>query len=154
MEWSMGLNWGGGCPYWDSCILLGVQCKEHHPGLNSFTSHHEPLDHCRLNFGGLSSAIHHPTWWESQSCFATWCALDIKQEQSSLYQAFCIIQTVSVCCHTSQFSNQMLCDTCIFNLDGFSFLFFLLIFLVLCSVQACLAVLHMHITLSILPLSG
>lgn len=96
MEWSMGLYWGGGCPYWYSCILLGVQCKEHHPGINGFKRHHEPLDHYRLNFGGLSLAIHPSTWWKvsrilSLDVLWTWSG------NSSLYIKFFIIQTVSVC---------------------------------------------------------
>lgn len=121
MEWSMGLNWGGGGPYWYSGLLLGIHRKEHHPGINSFTSH-EPLDHYRLDFGELSSVIHHPTWWQVSRILphgVFWT----RSENSSLYIKFFNIQTVSVCRQTS---TQIYYDnTCIFSLDGFFFFSFL-----------------------------
>lgn len=34
MEWPVGVYWGGGCPRGYLGLLHGLQCKEHHPGLN------------------------------------------------------------------------------------------------------------------------
>lgn len=120
MEWSMGLYWGGGGPYWYSGLLLGIHRKEHHPGINSFTSH-EPLDHYRLDFGELSSVIHHPTWWQV-SLILPHGVFWTRSENSSLSIKFFNIQTVSVCRQTS--TQLYYNDTCIFCLDGFfSFLF-------------------------------
>lgn len=98
MEWSMGLYWGGGGAYWYSGLLLGIHRKEHHSGLNSFTSH-EPLDHYRLDFGELS-VIHHPTWWQVSPILphgVFWT----RNVNNSLYIKFFNIQTVSVCRQTS-----------------------------------------------------
>lgn len=120
LEWSMGLYWGGGGPYWYSGLLLGIHHKEHHPGINSFTSH-EPLDHYRLDFGELSSVIHHPTWWQVSRILphgVFWT----RSENSSLYINFFNIQTVSVCRPNS---TQYITMTLVFSvwMDFFSFLF-------------------------------
>lgn len=120
MEWPMGLYWGGGSPDWYSGLLLGIHHKEHHPGINSSTSH-EPLDHYRLDFGELSSVIHHPTWWQVSPILphgVFWT----RSVNSSLYINFFNIQTVSVCRQTS--TQIYYANTCIFRSDGFfSFLF-------------------------------
>lgn len=83
--------------------------------------HYEPLDHHRLDFGALPSVIHQPTWWQV-GCILARGVLWTWSENSSLYIKFFNMQTVSVCCQTSTKTH---CDNiCIFNLDGFLFLFF------------------------------
>lgn len=123
VEWSMGLYWGGGGPYWYSGLLLGIHRKEHHPGINSFTSR-EPLDHYRLDFGELSSLIHHPTWWQVSRILphgVFWT----RSKNSRLYIKFFNIQTMSVCRQTS---TQYITAILVFSvwMDFFSFLFFVL----------------------------
>ena len=45
MERPMGVNWGGSCPDWYPVLLHGLQCQEHHPGINWSAVTVWPQDH-------------------------------------------------------------------------------------------------------------